>query len=89
MEEPILDFGFKRIIRTSYAKHLSSRSAFGVWVTSLNHKVLNHSMEQCAIIIPLLCQLQEVVAVDGCLVIQANYDVAQHSLNLNFHLLIF
>jgi len=29
-----------------------------------------------------------VITVDGCLVIQANYDVAKHCLNLYFHLFI-
>ena len=41
-------------------------------------------MEQRAIIIAFTHQLHEVVAVDGCLVVQADYDVAQHGLYLYF-----
>ena len=41
-------------------------------------------MEQCTIIITILRQLQEVVTMDGSLVVKANYDVAQHGLNLYF-----
>ena len=44
-------------------------------------------MEQCTIIIALLHQLHEIVTMDGSLVIEANYDVAQHCLYLYFHVL--
>lgn len=43
-----------------------------------------HAMEQRPIIITLLCQFQEIVAMDWSLVVKANYDVAQHGLNLYF-----
>ena len=45
-------------------------------------------MEQCTIIIPLLYQFHEIVTVDGCLVIQANHDVAQHGLYLYLHIFV-
>ena len=46
-------------------------------------------MEQCAVVISLLHQFHEIVTVDGRLVIQANHDVAQHCLNLYFHIICF
>ena len=45
-------------------------------------EVLNHPMEQRAIIIAPLHQFHEVVTVNGSLVIQANHNVAQHCLYL-------
>ena len=69
MENSFLDFCLKRIVRTSYTKHLSSRCSLRIWITTLNHKALNHSMEQCTIIIFFLCQLEEVITMDGSLVI--------------------
>ena len=44
--------------------------------------------ESCKLfVIPLLHQFHEIITVDGSLVIQANHNVAQHSLNLYFHIL--
>ena len=69
MEKSVLDFCLKRIVRTSYSKHLSSRCSLRIWITTLNHKVLYHSMEQCAIVITFLRQLQKVVAMYRSLII--------------------
>ena len=69
MKQSVLDFCLKRIVRTSYTKHLSSRCALRIRIATLNHKVLYHSMEQSAVIITLLCQFKEVVTMDGSLII--------------------
>ena len=55
--------------------------------------MLFRSMEQGAIVIALRSQLQEVVAVNGCVVVKANGNVAQGSGNLDichgFDMLVF
>ena len=41
-------------------KHLTSGCTLRIGVATLNHKVLNHTMEQRPIITSLLCQFQEI-----------------------------
>lgn len=54
----------------------------------MNHKILNDTMEKSTVIIAFLCQFQEIITVDGSIVIQANNNVSKHCLNLYFHLSI-
>ena len=72
----INELGRDGIVRTTCAQHLAFRSAFAVRVAALNHKILDDTMEESAIEISLLCQLQEVVTMLGCLVVEAHLDVA-------------
>src|SRR5574344_2012804 len=73
------------IVRSARSQVLSSRSPLRVGVAALNHEVLNHTVEQRSVEITLLRQFHEVITMTRSLVIQAHYDVAQRSLNLNSH----
>ena len=64
------------IVRTTCAQHLAFRSAFAVWIAALNHKILDDTMEESAVKISLLRQLDEVVTMLRCLVVEANLDIA-------------
>ena len=72
----INELGRDGIVRTTCAQHLAFRSAFAVWIAALNHKILDDTMEESAIEISLLCQLQEVVTMLRGLVVEAHLDVA-------------
>ncbi|CUP05260.1 Uncharacterised protein [Segatella copri] len=72
----INELGRDGIVGTTCAQHLAFRSAFAVWIAALNHKILDDTMEESAIEISLLCQLQEVVTMLRCLVVEAHLDVA-------------
>ena len=72
----INELGRDGIVRTTCAQHLAFRSAFAVWIAALNHKILDDTMEESAIEISLLCQLQEVGTMLRCLVVEAHLDVA-------------
>ena len=72
----INELGRDGIVRTTCAQHLAFRSAFAVWIAALNHKILDDTVEESAIEISLLCQLQEVVTMLRCLVVEAYLDVA-------------
>ena len=72
----INELGRDGIVRTTCAQHLAFRSAFAVWIAALNHKILDDTMEESAIEIFLLCQLDEVVTMLRCLVVEAYLDVA-------------
>ena len=72
----INELGRDGIVRTTCAQHLAFRSAFAVWIAALNHKILDDTMEESAIEISLLCQLQEVVTMLRGLVVEAYLDVA-------------
>ena len=77
MEETGIDFGFDGIAWAAHTEAFASWSALGVGVSALNHKVLDDTVEQEAVVIALGGELEEIVAVEGRLVIQADYDVAQ------------
>lgn len=93
MEEVGLDLGLQRVVGTAHTELLACRRALRVGVAALNHEVANDAMEQRAIVIALRSQLQEVVAVNGCVVVEANGNVAQGSGNLDichgFDMLVF
>ena len=72
----INELGRDGIVRTTCAQYLAFRSAFAVWIAALNHKILDDTMEESAIEISLLCQLDEVVTMLRCLVVEAYLDVA-------------
>ena len=72
----INELGRDGIVRTTCAQHLAFRSALAVRIAALNHKILDDTMEESAIEISLLCQLQEVVTMLRCLVVEAHLDVA-------------
>ena len=77
MEETGIDFGFDGIAWAAHTKAFSGGSALGVGVSALNHEVLDDTVEQEAVVIALGGELEEIVAVEGRLVIQTDYDIAQ------------
>ena len=77
MEETGIDFGFDGIAGAAHSEAFAGGSALGVGVSALNHEVLDDTVEQETVVIALGGELEEIVAVEGCLVIQADYDVAQ------------
>ena len=85
VEEVVLDLGLKGVVGTAHAQHLADRGALRVGVAALNHKALDDTMEQGTVIIALAHQFDEVITVNGGLVIKANHDVAEHCLYLYFH----
>ena len=72
----INELGRDGVIRSARAQHFAFRSALALWVTALDHEILDDTVEECAIEISLLCQLDEVVTMLRCLVVEANLDVA-------------
>ena len=64
------------VIRSARAQHLALRSALAVRVAALDHEILDDTVEECAIEISLLCQLQKVVTMLRSLVVEAHLDVA-------------
>ena len=61
--------------------------AFGctlaVGIATLNHKVLNDTVKECAVIISLLCEFKDVVAMFRSFVVKAHNDVALWSFDFN------
>ena len=55
-----------------------------VAVTRLDHEVLDHAVKEHTVVVALLDELDEVVAVLGCLVVKLDDDVAQRCLEFNF-----
>lgn len=43
-----------------------------------------YAVKECSVIISFLCKLEEVITMLWCLIIEANNDVAQRSLNFYF-----
>ena len=64
------------VIRSARAQHLALWSALAVRVAALDHEILDDTVEECAIEISLFCQLDEVVTMLRCLVVEAHLDVA-------------
>ena len=77
MEETGIDFGFDGVAWAAHTEAFAGGSALGVGVSALNHEVLDDTVEQEAVVIALGGELEEIVTVEGRLVIQADYDVAQ------------
>lgn len=77
VEETGIDFGFDGVAWAAHTEAFAGGSALGVGVSALNHEVLDDTVEQEAVIIALGSELEEIVTVEGRLVIQADYDVAQ------------
>ena len=77
------EFGFylclDSIVWASCAVSTIGCRILGVWVATLYHEVFDDTMEYGAIIIALLGELYEVVAMEWCLVVEANNDVAHGS----------
>ena len=67
------------IVGATSAQHLASGCLTAVGVATLYHEVGYHTVKQCAIIVAFFGQLDKIVAMKGCFVIQANSDVAQCS----------
>ena len=80
--ESVAYFRFQRIAWTTATQHGVGRSTLGIGVAALNYKSLDDTMKQGVIIIALLDQTNEIVAVEGCGVIESHNDVAQRGLYL-------
>lgn len=52
-------------------------------IAALNHEILDDTVEERAVVIALACQLDEVVPVLGCLVVEAHDDVAHCGMYLD------
>lgn len=76
VKEGGLYLGSDGIVGATSAQHLASGCLSAVGVATLYHKVGDNAVKQCAIIVAFFGQLDEIVAMKGCFVIQANSDVA-------------
>ena len=65
------------------AEHLAGFSGLGVAVTALNHKFVYHTMKQCSVVITLLHQLYEVVAVEWGVIVEQQGDVSHAGFKFN------
>ena len=72
---------FQGVTQVAIAQFLSRLCRAAVGVTSLNHEVIDDAVEEQRVVEVLVHQLQEVVAVDGGLVVEGYADVALSSLD--------
>ena len=90
MEEPWqVELGRNGIARVAVAQDFIARRRYervalagnaGVARASLNHEVLDDAVEECAVIEAFAAQLDEIVAMAGCLVAKLYADNAGGSL---------
>ena len=78
------ELGFQGVVQLAAAQALSWFGVFALQVAGLYHEVADDSVEQQRVVCLLLDQLHEVVAVDGCLVVECNADVALGCLQQDF-----
>ena len=73
------------VVRTARPEHAVGRRTLGVGITALYHEILDDTVEKRAVVIALLYEFDEIVAVKGCLVVEADSDVAHGGMNLYLH----
>ena len=64
------------VARTACTKRLAGRCTLALGITSLYHEIADNAVEERTIIVALGGQMQEVVAMKRCLVVEANHYVA-------------
>ena len=73
--------GREGITRVAHAQHLAGGGISGGTVASLYHKLVDYTMKQSTVVISLLDQLHEVVAMRGGIVVQFHLNVSHCSLH--------
>ena len=82
------DLGGNFVTRIAVAQHLSRRSTPRGGVARLDHETGDHAVEQQRIEKPFARQLQEIIAVEGCPVVERNADVARSGMQQDFGALL-
>lgn len=77
MYEFRLDLSINVIPRTTSTILCTRHGITAFGITRLNHEVLNHAVEEHIVIEAFLCQLNKIVTMQRCLVIEANSYIAQ------------
>ena len=64
----IKDFSVEGVARSAGTESLTGLSSFGVGVAGLNHKLVDYTVEEHAVVVAFVDQLDEVIAMDGSVV---------------------
>ena len=76
--------GRHSIARTAGTELYAGCCALAVRVATLYHKVLDYTMEECAVVIAFLSKFDEIITMKRGLVIEADCNIAERSLDLYF-----
>ena len=76
------------IVEVARTQQLAGLGVLAVQIAALNHEVLDDTMEKQGIVDVHADELQEIVAVQGCLVIEGQTDVALGSLQQDLSALL-
>ena len=70
-------FSLDGVARVSGTEHIARSCIFRLGVARLNHEILDSTAKQHAIVVSVAHELEGVVALLGCVVVEVNLDVAE------------
>ena len=84
MYQRLVELGRDGVVGASGTEMCSGRSSTRIGIATLNHKVLDDTVEESAVVIALTGQLEEIITMKGGLVIETNGDVTEGGLDQDF-----
>ena len=70
-------FSLDGVARVSGTEHIARSCIFRLGVARLNHEILDYTVKQHAIVVSVAHELEDVVAMLGCVVVEGNLYVAE------------
>ena len=80
----LVELGRDGVVGASGTEMCCGRSSTRIGIATLNHKVLDDTVEESAVVIALTGQLEEIITMKGGLVIKTNGDVTEGGLDQDF-----